>query len=65
MKLEAEHNDISHRQQVREYDDYLSRKVEIARGQRDAGQHVSNEDVEAEAMARRPELRCRINEPSH
>jgi hypothetical protein len=35
---------ISRRQQARQYDDYLRRKVEIARGQRDAGQYFSNED---------------------
>jgi hypothetical protein len=53
---------ISRRQEARQYDDYLRRKVEIAHGQRDAGMHVSNEEVEAEATARRAELRRRINE---
>lgn len=53
---------INQRQQSRQYDDYLRRKVEIARAQRDAGLHVSNDEVEAEATARRAELRRRINE---
>ncbi|SCB39053.1 antitoxin of toxin-antitoxin stability system [Rhizobium hainanense] len=53
---------ISRRQEARQYDDYLRRKVEIARGQRDDGMHVSNEEVEAEATARRAELRRRIDE---
>ncbi|NLS18603.1 antitoxin of toxin-antitoxin stability system [Rhizobium sp. P40RR-XXII] len=53
---------INRRQDARQYDDYLRRKVEIARGQRDAGMHVSNEEVEAEATARRAELRRRIDE---
>ncbi|MBB5574995.1 MULTISPECIES: antitoxin of toxin-antitoxin stability system [Rhizobium] len=53
---------INRRQQARQYDDYLRRKVEIAREQRNAGMHVSNEDVEAEATARRTELRRRIDE---
>ncbi|MBB2687788.1 UNVERIFIED_ORG: putative transcriptional regulator [Rhizobium etli] len=53
---------INRRQQSRQYDDYLRRKVEIARAQRDAGMHVSNDEVEAEATARRGELRRRINE---
>ncbi|NTJ68681.1 antitoxin of toxin-antitoxin stability system [Agrobacterium rhizogenes] len=53
---------INRRQQARQYDDYLRRKVEIARGQHDAGMHVSNEEVEAEATARRAELRRRTDQ---
>lgn len=53
---------INRRQQSRQYDDYLRRKVEIARAQRDAGMHVSNDEVEAEATARRAELQRRANE---
>ncbi len=51
---------IKQRRQAREYDDYLRRKVEAARRQRDAGLHFSNEEVEAEADARRVELLRRI-----
>lgn len=47
---------IAQRRQAREYDDYMRRKVEQARAQRDAGQHFSDEEVEAEAEARRAEL---------
>lgn len=39
-----------------EYDEFLQRKVELARAQRDAGLLVSNKEVEAEAAARRAEL---------
>ncbi|EHB9365401.1 antitoxin of toxin-antitoxin stability system [Salmonella enterica] len=51
---------IKQRRQAREYDDYLRRKVEAARRQRDAGLHFSNEEVEAEAASRRVELLRRI-----
>lgn len=51
---------IEQRRQAHEYDDYLRRKVEAARRQRDAGLHFSNEEVEAEAAARRVELLSRI-----
>lgn len=47
---------ISRRQQEREYDEFLRRKVEIARAQRDAGLHFSQEEVEAEAAVRQAEL---------
>lgn len=33
---------IEQRRQAHEYDDYLRRKIEAARRQRDAGQHFSN-----------------------
>lgn len=39
--------------QEREYDNYLLRKVETARKQRNAGLHFSNKEVKAEAAARR------------
>ena len=52
---------IKQRHQEREYDDYLQRKVEAGRRQRDAGLHFSNEEVEAEAAARRIELLRRNN----
>lgn len=51
---------IEQRRQAREYDDYLRRKVEAARKQRDAGLHFSNEEVEAAAAVRRAELLRRI-----
>lgn len=51
---------IEQRRQAREYDDYLQRKVEAARKQRDAGLHFSNEEVEAEAAMRRAGLLRRI-----
>ena len=47
---------ISRRQQEREYDEFLRRKVEIARAQRDAGLHFSQEEAEAEAAVRQAEL---------
>ncbi|HEX7339765.1 MAG TPA: antitoxin of toxin-antitoxin stability system [Rhodanobacteraceae bacterium] len=50
---------IARRQHEREYAPFLQRKVALARAQRDAGQHVSNEEVEAKAKARRTALRRR------
>lgn len=47
---------IEQRRQAREYDNYLRHKVEAARKQRESGLHFSNEEVEAEATARRVEL---------
>lgn len=44
---------IECRRQSREYDEFLRRKVDRARGQIAAGQHFSQEEVEAEAAARR------------
>jgi predicted transcriptional regulator len=43
-----------HEQQT--YDDFLRRKVEIARAQKTAGLHYSSEEVEAEAEARIAEM---------
>jgi len=53
---------IEQRRQASEYDEYLRRKVERARAQRDAGLSFSNEEVEAEATARREVLRRRAGE---
>lgn len=53
---------VSQRREAREYDQFLHRKVGRARVQRDEGQHVSNEDVEAEAAARRAMLQRRADE---
>ncbi len=47
---------IARREEEGEYDDFLRRKLEISRRQRDAGLHLSNEEVEAEAAARRADL---------
>lgn len=44
---------IERRRQSREYDEYLCRKVDRARGQIVAGQHFLQDEVEAEAEARR------------
>jgi predicted transcriptional regulator len=53
---------IEQRRQAREYDEFLHRKVELARHQREAGQHFSHEEVEAKAIARRTELKRRAVE---
>lgn len=47
---------IVERRQAREYDDFLRRKVDFARRQKDSGLHFSNEEVEVEAVARRQKL---------
>ncbi len=47
---------IQHQREVREYDEFLHRKVQAARVQRDAGLHFANEDVEAEFAAHRAAL---------
>lgn len=44
---------IARQQQAREYDDYLRRKVEIARVSVRAGRGRSNDEVEARFAARR------------
>lgn len=51
---------IACHQRVQQHRAYLDRKVELARAQRDAGQYVTNEDVEAQAAARRGTLRVRL-----
>ncbi len=53
---------INQRREAREYDEFLRRKVEVARRQRDAGLHVSNEEVEADGTARRVDLLRRAGE---
>jgi predicted transcriptional regulator len=47
---------IERQRQAQAYRDYLDRKVERARAERDAGQYVTNADVEAQAVARREAL---------
>lgn len=51
---------IACHQRVQQHHAYLDRKVELARVQRDAGQYVTNEDVEAKVAARRGTLRARL-----
>lgn len=53
---------IERRQREREYSEFLRRKVEVARTQRDAGLYASNEGVEAKARARRAALRQQADE---
>lgn len=47
---------IQHRRVEREYDEFLRRKIEIARSSMRAGRGRSNEEVEADFAARRAEL---------
>ena len=47
---------IEERRQARGYDEFLRYKVDIARRQKDADQHFSNEEVEAAAAVRREKL---------
>lgn len=47
---------VDRRRQARDYDDFLRRKVERGRMDWDAGRHVSNDEAEAQAAARRERL---------
>lgn len=47
---------IDERRHAREYDDFLRRKVDLARRQKDTDEHFSNEEVEARAAERRQKL---------
>lgn len=47
---------VQQQREAHDYDELLRRKVEQARAQIAEGQHFSNEQVEAEAAARRAEL---------
>ncbi len=47
---------IERHQQEQQYRDYLGRKVGLAKAQRDAGQYVTNADMEAQTAARREAL---------
>jgi len=47
---------VQRRREEREYDEFLRRKVEIARASMRAGRGRSNEEVEAEFAALRAEL---------
>lgn len=52
---------VKSRRAAREYDSHLQHKVEIARTQREVGRHVSNDEIEKEAMTRRAKLLSRTN----
>ncbi|MGC9457209.1 MAG: antitoxin of toxin-antitoxin stability system [Halothiobacillaceae bacterium] len=47
---------VQRQREAREYDEFLRRKVEAARTSMQAGRGRSNEEVEAEAAARRADL---------
>ncbi|MGO1080694.1 hypothetical protein [Inquilinus sp. CA228] len=53
---------IQRRREEREYDEFLRRKVEIARSSMRAGRGRSNEVVEAEFAAQRAELQREADE---
>lgn len=53
---------IKRQREAREYDDFLRRKVEIARKSMRAGRGRSNEEVAAEFAARREELLRKADE---
>jgi hypothetical protein len=53
---------VQRRREEREYDEFLRRKVEIARASMRAGRGRSNEDVEAEFAAIRAELEREADE---
>jgi len=53
---------VERQREARDYDEFLRRKVEIARVSVRAGRGRSNEDVEADFVARRAELRRRADE---
>jgi predicted transcriptional regulator len=47
---------VRRQQEERSYDDFLRRKVEVARAQKRAGKGIPADEVEAEFAARRAEL---------
>ena len=53
---------VKRQREAREYDDFLRRKVEIARAQKRAGMSFSDEEVSAEFAARRAELLRKADE---
>lgn len=50
---------IQHQRQSREYDEFVERKVEIARTSLRAGRGLSNDEVEAEFAERRSRMKGR------
>lgn len=53
---------VQRQREGRGYDEFLRRKVEIARAQKHAGLHYSDEEVEAEFAARRAVLLREVDE---
>ena len=47
---------VQRQREAREYDEFLRRKVEVARADKHAGRSYSNEEVEAEFASRRAEM---------
>jgi predicted transcriptional regulator len=50
---------VQRQREARDYDEFVRRKVEIARSSMHAGRGLSNEDVESEFAARRAEVASR------
>lgn len=53
---------VQRQREAREYDEFLRRKVEVARAQKGAGLGRSNDEVEAEFAARRAALQRKADE---
>lgn len=47
---------VQRQQEAREYDEFLHRKIELARSSMRAGQGLSNDEVEADFAARRAQV---------
>ena len=47
---------VQRQQEAREYDEFLHRKVQLARSSIRAGQGISNDEVEADFAARRAQV---------
>jgi predicted transcriptional regulator len=47
---------VQRQQEAREYDEFLHRKIELARSSMRAGQGISNDEVEADFAARRAQV---------
>ena len=47
---------VQRQQEAREYDEFLHRKVQLARSSMRAGQGLSNDEVEADFVARRAQV---------
>jgi len=47
---------VQRQQETREYDEFLHRKIELARSSIHAGQGISNDEVEADFAARRAQV---------
>lgn len=51
---------VQRQRQVREYDDFLSQKVQIARMSMNAGVGIPNDEVQAQFAARRAQVTGRV-----